>query len=665
MIQFMKIKLLLILLLFAGATNAQFKANAGADQSICISDTLKVVGSGLSAGDTGTYQWKDLTSNSVLSNTSVMKLKIISSTTRNFELIVTKKTYQGTFISKDSFTLTVNSLPTFKYNGVAARCFDDGCLNLTAANTAVALPGNISGLRYFQKNKKPSWITSSSPYIYCSKLSNNQVPLTGLRDTICYEYRDNNGCYNSECRQIRNYPNPVVNIKNGIFCQQNGGVNLGNLVDTPFIKTGGIESYRVLSVPAGSGVDPNTIISQNNSVVPTIYILDIGSKNDYKKQGNYTVEYCFKNPSTGCQKCDTALIKVVNTPKIVLAALPSDCINNGLTNLDSFVKDSFTGKHIIGGYWECVAYGASRDKQNSQVKNAIDNAVWQNKYFKPSTGSGQYLLKYTNTSVGCIITDSTSIAVNGLPQIKVFRPDTVCAHTGLHHLQSNYLSNDPNVKWKGKYVSGSYYNSDSVFLGNNYAVTEKMVIKYTNPLTKCSDTTFTYRTCIVKPQFKFNYTLQANTKYLVDFNITDTNMNVSNFKWLWYYGNGDTVSQKYPKGIYYKDSGTYKVFLTIDNGICKVIDSITFRLNKVMSGIHTIRQLVNLYPNPTSGELTIQTPVTGVLNLFNLEGKLLISEKVVANQINTLNLVNLSEGIYFIAIENEGYQYWAKVVKTK
>jgi hypothetical protein len=75
--------------------------------------------------------------------------------------------------------------------------------------------------------------------------------------------------------------------------------------------------------------------------------------------------------------------------------------------------------------------------------------------------------------------------------------------------------------------------------------------------------------------------------------------------------------------------------------------------------------LVNLYPNPTSGELTIQTPVTGVLNLFNLEGKLLISEKVAANQINTLNLVNLSEGIYFIAIENEGYQYWAKVVKTK
>jgi hypothetical protein len=75
--------------------------------------------------------------------------------------------------------------------------------------------------------------------------------------------------------------------------------------------------------------------------------------------------------------------------------------------------------------------------------------------------------------------------------------------------------------------------------------------------------------------------------------------------------------------------------------------------------------LVNLYPNPTSGELRINTPISGMLNLYNLEGKLLISEKVLADQINTLNLVNLSEGIYFIAIENEGYQYWAKVVKTK
>ncbi len=661
----MKFNLLLIILISFLSAKAQVIANAGADKFICLNDTLKVTGIGLSVGDTGTYTWVDLNSGSVVSATQNLIVKITSLTTRKYELYVTRIHNKIKYDSRDTFLLNVNALPTFAYSGSSSRCFDAGCWNLTSGNVAMAQPGNKTGLHYFQKYKTPSWITSSSPYIYCPKISNYQVPQTGLRDTICYDYRDSNGCYNSQCRQIRNYPNPLVHIKNGVFCQQNGGVNLGNLVDTPFIRNGGIESFRVLGVPAGSGVDPNTIITQDNSILPVRIILDIGSKNEYKKQGNYTVEYCFKNPSSGCQRCDTSIIKVVNTPKIVLDALPSDCINNGLTNLDSFVKDSFTSKRIVGGYWECVEYGGSRNKQNSQVKNAIDNAVWQNRYFKPNTGSGQYLLKYTNTSIGCIITDSTSVTVNGLPQIKAFRPDTVCAHTGLHLLQSNYPLNDPNVKWKGKYVSGSYYNSDSVILGNNYAVTEKMVIKYTNPLTKCSDTNFTYRTCIVKPQFKFNYVLQANTKYLVDFNISDSNTNLSNFNWLWYYGNGDTVSQKYPKGIFYKDSGTYKVFLTIDNGNCKIIDSITFILNKVMSGINTIRQLANLYPNPTNGELTINTPVSGVLNLYNLEGKLLISEKVIADQINTLNLVNLSEGIYFIAIENEGYRYWAKVVKAK
>jgi len=663
----MRIKLLILLLFSSSILKAQFKANAGADQSICIGDTLKVVGSGLSASDTGTYQWKDLTSNSVLSNTSLMKLKIISSATRNFELIVTKKTYLGTFISKDSLTLTVNSLPTFKYNGTAARCFDQGCINFTTSNTAVALPGNISGLRYFQKNKNPSWISNSSPYIYCIKLSNNQLSPFGFRDTFCYDYRDSNGCYNYECKPLRIYPNPIVQLNAAEACQANGPQELGKLISQPIAtnRVSGIESFRVIEVPAGSGVDPNTIITQNNSVVPNIYTLDIGSKNEYKKQGNYMVEYCFKNPSTGCQRCDTSIIKVINLPKIEFDSIPPFCMNGAMVNLDSFVRDSFTGKRLSGGEWECVEYGGSRNTQNSQVKNAINNSVWLKQYFVPKTGSGQYLLKYTNNAGGCILSDSLGIIVNGLPQIQLDQFDTICNNSGIIQLTSNYAANDTNSIWFGKYVQGRYINTNAINLGSSPSTTEKIYFVYRSPTTFCSNIDSMYTTIVKRPQFKFDYTLQANTKYNVDFSIVDSNMNLGNQKWLWYFGNGDTSTQKYPKGVFYQDSGEYTAILSIDNGICASSDTVKFKLNKVISGINSIARIVNLFPNPTNGVLNINTPIAGEIKLFNMEGKLLLSRHVEAYQDNIINLSNYSEGVYFISIENNDQQYWAKVIRSK
>ena len=71
------------------------------------------------------------------------------------------------------------------------------------------------------------------------------------------------------------------------------------------------------------------------------------------------------------------------------------------------------------GYWETVELGGSRDRSNNIVRNALDNAVKNQKDFHPSTGAGQYLLKFSDTASGCIVTDSTGITVNGLPKIDI------------------------------------------------------------------------------------------------------------------------------------------------------------------------------------------------------------------------------------------------------
>ncbi len=660
----------IIIFTFIWSAKSQVKANAGVDINLCFYDSLKVMGKGLSTGDTGSYQWTDLSNSQVYSNSQYLKIKISSLASKQYELLVTKNTFKGTFTGKDTLELTVNPVPTFVFHGLPSRCYVDGCIYLTNDNIAEAMPGNISNLHYFQKFKKPSWINGSSPYAYCHQkfIANSQVPSTGFRDTVCYDYTDGNGCYNYECKPLRIYPNPVVQVRDGLFCQKVGKIRLDQLVDLPSVKTGGNESYRIISVPKGSGVDPTKILSVNASSVPFKYYMDPGLESEYHKTGDYLVEYCFSNSSTGCKSCDTAKVTVLRLPKIKFDAMPPFCVNNPLISLDSFVRDSFTGNRLTAGSWECIAYGGSRDKSDSVVKNAINNSVKSQKNFDVSINpqGGSYSLKFTDLSSGCPTSDSIERMVYGLPQIIMPNPDTICTNSGLYQLSSkNYAINDTNGKWTGTYVTGNKFNSNAVVMGGAYSLAHKLVYTYTNPQTHCRDTNFFYKTTLNKPAFKIKYTLQPNTKYKVDFALIDSNMNLINFNWLWHFGNGDSSVQKYPKNIFYKDSGDYKAFLAINTGFCEGYDSITFKLSYVIEGISKITKLIKIYPNPADNEICIFAPIDGQLNLIDLEGKVLMGSEVEANQLNLFDISNIKAGIYFLSITNGEVQYWTKIIKVK
>ncbi|MDI1234298.1 MAG: hypothetical protein PSX81_08455 [bacterium] len=221
----MKFNLILILFISFLSANAQVIANAGADKLICINDTLKVTGTGLNAGDTGTYTWIDLNSGFVVSATQKLSAKITTLTTRMYELYVTRTHNKVKYESRDTITITVSPLPSFIVSALPPRCYDNGNINLE--KFAIARQGNdiskkFTDLHYFQRYKSPSWITggpvgiASYVYSFDKFIANNKIPNTGLRDTICYDYTDSNSCYNYECRQIRLYPNPIVNLNSVI-----------------------------------------------------------------------------------------------------------------------------------------------------------------------------------------------------------------------------------------------------------------------------------------------------------------------------------------------------------------------------------------------------------------------------------------------------------------
>ena len=474
--------------------NDTVTAIAKPDREICIFDTLKVKGMRKPVGYPKQVVWKDIGTGATVANDSSFNLKISTMTERNYEMNL--KVTQGgvTCEDQDTFNLLVNALPTFVFNNIPPRCYADGAINLTSNRVATAYSGDKSqsttDVRYYQQFRKPSWVTggpvgvNTYKWDFPSFITNDKIPSVGLRDTICYDYKDYKGCYNKECRPVKLNPNPAVELKEGTFCQKAGTITLDNLVVKPFVKTGGIQSFRCISVPLGSDVDPEVIIFP----MPTFPIttgMDPGQEGENEKTGDYLIEYCFQDAISGCKTCDTTTVTVIRLPEIKFENLPKQCINNPLLDLDSFVSDRNTGKRFPYGLWNTVSYANSRDMNNPNVANKINNSVKNFKQFDPSLGAGQYLIKLTDSSSGCPVSDSTEILVNGLPIIQIEVPDTVCSSTAAFEL-NNIMPTGAVGKWSGPGVNGRMFDPALSPKSKQYEGSYMMKFEYTNPLTGCT-----------------------------------------------------------------------------------------------------------------------------------------------------------------------------------
>lgn len=115
--------------------------------------------------------------------------------------------------------------------------------------------------------------------------------------------------------------------------------------------------------------------------------------------------------------------------------------------------------------------------------------------------------------------------------------------------------------------------------------------------------------------------------------------------------------------------GTYTVIVTDANGC-----SATSGPAKVISVVGTQNpgwaQQVGIYPNPTSGLVTIALPESLVakelqLAVYDLTGRKLIDLQSIGKDQFNLNLQNLADGMYTLLIRVEGTQVMRKVVLNK
>ncbi len=81
---------------------------------------------------------------------------------------------------------------------------------------------------------------------------------------------------------------------------------------------------------------------------------------------------------------------------------------------------------------------------------------------------------------------------------------------------------------------------------------------------------------------------------------------------------------------------------------------------------HFLAFQTTLFPNPTPNYITIEKPNTTTktftLSLTNIQGQLLLSEKVEIEKTHTLDLSKFPNGIYFLRLQNEKENYIHKVL---
>jgi gliding motility-associated-like protein len=560
-------------------------AIAKPDKEICIFDTLKVKALRKPLGYTRIITWRDLNTGGIVANDSSFKLKINTLTTRKYEMYLKVNQSGVECEDVDTLTVSINNLPSFQFNGLQPRCYADGAINLTMSNVATARSGDKSqtekNIRYYQ-NKKPSWVTggpvgvNTYVYDYPKFIKNAQIPKTGLTDSICYDFKDYKGCYNKECKPIKLNPNPVVVLKTGTFCQSAGLISLDNLVISPFVKIGGIQIFRCLAAP--SGTDPNAIIISNTSTIPNTFELDPGKEGENDKTGIYTIEYTFKDALTGCQASDTIDIKVVKLPIIKFGFIPSQCINYPILELDSFVTDDNTGDRMIGSVWSVVEYRKSRDLKNTFVAKAFQ-AINNNKFNPGASGPGQYLLKLTDNSTGCLVEDSIEIIVNGLPMLVVNNPDTICSSSAPLTLVNLMPSGNVGT-WSGLGVTNREFDPSISPKTKLYEGLYKFRYTFTSPITNCSDTTYDFILVQSQPEVKINGPKPYQQCEGIQFDITGTKKWADSVRWI---TNGDgnfiigsPLNITYVHGI--QDTINNNVVLRVETkpqGVCPIaFDSI-------------------------------------------------------------------------------------------
>lgn len=156
----------------------------------------------------------------------------------------------------------------------------------------------------------------------------------------------------------------------------------------------------------------------------------------------------------------------------------------------------------------------------------------------------------------------------------------------------------------------------------------------------------------------------ANFDYIIDnLQVDFTNNSEYATSYSWDFGDATGTSTEENPTYTYSVAGNYDVVLTAYNGICENVITIPIELTTSISDFNDNK--INIYPNPTSGKVTVNLPnftKPYKVSITDISGKTVVNQLSIVDNKLELDLSQLSKGIYTISIISENEIFSQKLI---
>jgi hypothetical protein len=429
----------------------------------------------------------------------------------------------------------------------------------------------------------------------------------------------------------------------------------------------------------------------------------------YFKSGEYIIKYEVKYNNINCSyiQFDTINLQYLG----IFENNISDsiiCQNDSLILGNRFFKDSLTSI-----WWE---HPKGKNLTNYNKPFFIHNKKLNTAYYKLNvknancTNSFESLIKTKSGFDFSNYNGDTFVCENKLFKINLLNIDT-SNQLKLYWYFNNQLINNPNTFFENTY--NQYTTVKVINTNNQYCAYEKEVKIDISPIKNFSfdKAIFCKKTTqLITPQINFPLSYISSFKWYVNNNFVSNDKNLSflfiddaftklvlsdkfgcvsektiylntfpnsnvqitglldynyhdyvklsaNEDFNSYLWNNNTTSKNnefWAKSL--GPPGQYPIKLTVkDSNACEATHTAVINTDKFTSITNKTMQSLQIYPNPSDGLFTVESNISGMMELFNIDGQLLLNIFIQEGK-NTLNLETFSEGIYFLKFEGKAYK---------
>ncbi len=511
-------------------------------------------------------------------------------------------------------------------------------------------------------------------------------------------------------------PNPIITVNNGTICagqsftiNPNGAntytIQGGNAIVSPSINTtytvAGTSTAGCVSqafITSSLLVNPNPIITVNNGTICAgqTFTINPNGANTYTIQGATAVV----SPS-------------VNTTYTVAGTSTAGCVSQALTT-SSLTVNSLPVITITGTTAVCAGLSVSLTAGGASTYTWSTGSNSSSVVVTPSITSGSFTYNVVgSSSVGCTRTKVDSILVRAVPNLTITGGNYVCNGNTLNlnvsgastyswntGSTSNSIAVSPSVNTSYSVVGTSTAGCKRTSVNNvtvvsipTVAITGNTVICFGDSLTLVANgaNTYTWSTgstnsvVVVTPSTATTYSL-VGAIGVGCVNSSQTAISVNTLPSLSLTASSKTICLGETTTIAISGATSYtwstaanttsiSVSPTItstysvvgkDGNDCSSKDSLTLvvSLCSSVSEADWLSKTTRVYPSPNNGVFTIEVPEADGFEIVvtNTLGQRMVAIK--ANSVNTIDLMNLDNGIYFIhVLQNNTIVYRNSIIK--